>query len=185
MEHHRNVIDFINAYTTTSTELLAAVKFIKAWALRWCLASAHRNSLPSLAFVVMLFSVFDRVSPEIDTAQLIFEFFRYFATITFGTTLIVAKRSSSARYLGNQSALATISAFSAAARDPGGVGFGQNMFIVDPALPDVNLGRFVIDSSRRQLVSAFRLSLQILRDENDMNPFNKLLQPPNNKNLYC
>lgn len=182
MEHHRDIIDFISAYTNTSAALFPALKFIKAWALRWGLASAHRNSLPSLAFVVMLCSVFDRAPADIDTVALIFEFFRYFATLNLGTTLIVAKRSSSARCLGDQRALAAISAFSAAARDPGGVGFGQNMFVVDPALPDVNLGRFVIDSSRRRLVSAFRLSLSILSDENESKPFDILLQPPPNKN---
>jgi len=153
--HNDAVTRWCNVWFSGRRHLKLAMRLVKLWASARAINSSFHNTLPSLAYTVMLLHVYEQ-QPELtdashsesdpDTAAaaaasaLLFRFFRAFDAWPeqqcIRTTDCVRHTD-----LDEQSeALVAAQRHAQHARDPESEGFGRTLFVQDPLDVDVNLG---------------------------------------------
>lgn len=144
-EHSQQISSWIRKWTDKFPFLRSLARIIKIWALNNDLNSPYCNTLPTLAFLVMLFTVTEKNAVEITSrnkkqkreedlfaAKVLLSFFSTYSN--WNRKEVVRTKDCVA----SPSVDEFRSSFSQ--RDSRGSGFGEMVFIQDPFLKDINLG---------------------------------------------
>lgn len=149
------------------------IRVVKLWSLSRSINSSFNGSLPSLAYLVMFFTVSDAIAEAMNErseenskssgAFILLKFFQRFSDLskTPPKTCIRTEDSVGRKIYRNDF---DVIRFVEGLHDPGCRGFGETMFVEDPFLPSVNVARFVdwfsIDRLRSEFQRATRICLR-------------------------
>ena len=176
-DHNIKIKSWIQSILKKNECLAPTIKIIKKWSKSKGLNNPQKNSLPSLAYLVMLVCVFEENESEISTynkknfywgcSHLLLSFFKKYTESMTGS-MIRTKDG-----VGTDS----IKLFQEISdkQDFNRIGFGNTLFIQDPFLLSINLGRFVTSSSYyQQILPEFKETTEMLFSREEENKGKKL-----------